>query len=110
MAHQGMAWCLCGDFNAVKNVNERKGVSERVALSNEIIGFNGFIDKNILLDLPIIGKKFTWFKSNGSAKSRLDRVLVNDEWLHNWLGCKQCVQQWVVSHHYALVVKSMVKD
>ncbi|XP_068504284.1 uncharacterized protein [Phaseolus vulgaris] len=33
-----------------------------------------------------LGKKFTWYKADGSAKSRLDRVLVSEEWLHMWPG------------------------
>jgi len=49
--------------------------------SSEIVGFNSFIDANLLLDLPIEGKNYTWFKSNGSTKSIIDRVLVSEEWL-----------------------------
>jgi len=48
-------------------------------------------DSNSLFELPVVGKLFTWFKSNGSAKSRLDRVLVSEEWMESWPMCKQYV-------------------
>jgi len=41
------------------------------------------------VELPIVGKKFTWYKSDGSAKSRLDRFLVSLEWLQMWPMSKQ---------------------
>jgi len=68
-------WCFCGDFNAIRSRSERKGVDQG-AFSSEIRGFNDFIESNLLFDLPIMGKKYTWFKANGTAKSRIDRVLV----------------------------------
>jgi len=64
----------------------------------------------LLLDLPLVGKKYTWFKENGSAKSKLDRVLVTEKWLQIWPMCKQYVQRREVSDHCALVVKSVDKD
>jgi len=97
------------DFNAIRTRNERKGVSNRDGNSREISGFNKFIDINLLLKLPLVGKKYTWFKANGSAKSRLDRVLVSQEWLQIWPMSKQYVQRREVSDHCALVVKSLDK-
>jgi len=62
-------------------VNERKGISIRNSQENEIKNFNYFIENNFLLELPSVGRKYTWYKANGSAKSILDRVLVSEEWL-----------------------------
>jgi len=108
---QDMVWCMCGDFNAIRNRGEKKGSKVRVDQTSEMDGFNRFIDTNLLLDVPIVGKKFTWFKSNGSAKSRLDRVLVTEEWLDQWPMCKQYVQRREVSDHCdCIVVKFMAKD
>ena len=81
MASQEVVWCFCGDFNAIRRRSERVGSRVRDDLSSEINGFNRFIDDNLLLDIPLVGKKFTWFNSNGLAKSRLDRVLVSEEWM-----------------------------
>jgi len=105
-----LAWCFCGDFNAVRKVTERLGSSERESQTREIRGFNNFIERNFLVELPLVGKKFTWFKANGSAKSRLDRVFVSDGWLRTWPESKQYVQPREVSDHCAIVVKSLYKD
>jgi len=108
-ASQIEVWCFCGDFNAIKSINERKWV-DRGDFSSEIKGFNNFIESNLLMDLLIVGKKYTWFKANGMAKSRIDRVLVTEEKLQCWPMCKQYVQQREVSDHCALTIKSLDKD
>jgi len=107
---QEVLWCFCGDFNAIRSRGERRGSTNRVDYTSEIRGFNSFIDDNLLLDTPIVGKNYTWFNSNGSAKSRIDRVLVTEEWMEKWPTCKQYVQRREVSDHCAIVVKSVVRD
>jgi len=94
----------------VKGKEARVGGVHSSNHSREIKGFNTFIDVNLLFDIPLVGKKFTWFNANGSAKSRLDRVLVSGEWMDNWPMCKQYVQNREVSDHSAIVVKSLDKD
>jgi len=108
--YHNMAWCFCGYFIAVRRDDERKGVRGCSRQRKEIDIFNCFIENNGLLDIPFVGKKYTWFKSNGTAKSRLDRILVSQEWLQIWPASKQYVQQRTVSDHCALVVKSLDKD
>ncbi|XP_068486497.1 uncharacterized protein [Phaseolus vulgaris] len=90
----------------------RKGkVLEVIPAKKRKIGdFNEFIDKNMLVELPLVGKKFTWYKPDGFAKSRLDRFLVSMEWLQMWPTSKQYVQQREVSDHCAIVAKSWDKD
>jgi len=102
-------WCFCGDFNAIRSRAERQG-ADRGDFNSEIKGFNEFIESNMLLDLPIVGKKFTWFKSNGTTRSRIDRVLVTEEWLQCWPMCKQYVQRREVFDHCALMIKCLDKD
>ena len=110
LASQEKVWCFCGDFNAVRCRSKRKGIRVGFDHSSEIVGFNSFIDTNLLMDLPIVGKNYTWFKANGSAKSRINRVLVSEEWLVKWPMSKQYVKQREVSDHCAIVVKSVEKD
>nr|KYP50184.1 hypothetical protein KK1_028074 [Cajanus cajan] len=43
--------------------------------------FNLIIRDMELIDLPLVGKRFTWFKSDGSMMSRLDRVLVSERYV-----------------------------
>jgi len=110
VASHDLLWCFCGDFNAVRNKSERKSINSTVGCSREICGFNNFIETNLLLDLPLVGKKYTWFKANGSTKNRLDRILVTEEWLQIWPRNKQYIQRREVSDHCAIVVKSVNKD
>jgi len=77
---------------------------------NKIKNFNLFIENNLLLELPSVGRKYTWYRANGSAKSILDRVLVSEEWLQEWPLSKQYTQPREISDHCAIVVKSVVKD
>jgi len=109
-ASSDVVWCFCGDFNAIRENGERKGVSMRNSNTSEMRDFNIFIDANLLFEIPLVGKPFMWFNSNGKAKSRLDRVLVTEEWMQTWPMCKQYMQNREVSDHCAIVVKSVDKD
>ena len=63
-----------------------------------------------MLEVPLVGRKYTWYKSNGTTKVRLDRVLVPDEWFQKWPTCKQCIQPRDISDHCVIVVKSSIWD
>jgi hypothetical protein len=52
--------CVCGDFNAVRGVDERRSVG----LLPRLLGaysFNSFINDIYLVDLPFVGCRFTWY-------------------------------------------------
>lgn len=72
------AWCVAGDFNSVRSTSERRGVSVQPA-SRDMEGFNEFICDMGLIDLPLVGRKFTWHRANGSCMSRLDKFLLSEE-------------------------------
>ncbi|XP_058785067.1 uncharacterized protein LOC131659978 [Vicia villosa] len=72
-----------GDFNAVREVEERWGRSAN-SRQTEIEEFNTFIDCMELLDVPVLGNKHTWINSNGTASSRLDRFLLSEEIVQSW--------------------------
>lgn len=55
--------------------------------------FNDFIDAIRLEDPPFMGRKFTWYRQNGQAKSRPDTA--------------QYVLKRDVSDHFPLVLKSV---
>lgn len=82
--YNSIAWCVVGDFNAVRHYKERQGIGHARVNKIEVKGFDAFIDDNKLFDLPIVGRKFIWYRPNGITKSRLDRVLVSDLWLQIW--------------------------
>ncbi|XP_028098101.1 uncharacterized protein LOC114297823 [Camellia sinensis] len=72
-------WCVCGDFNQIRFMSERKGCSRRDRGMSDL---NEFIEKCEVNDLPLLGKKFTWCNSAvGERWSRIDTVLVDPNWL-----------------------------
>ncbi|XP_045791618.1 exodeoxyribonuclease-like [Trifolium pratense] len=101
--------CICGDFNAVRQPEERRSArgSQR---SMDIDPFNHFIDENNLIDLPLIGRNFTWFKGDGLVMSRLDRFLLSEEWCLTWPNCKQVATLRGLSDHCPLVLSASDED
>nr|GFB28309.1 RNA-directed DNA polymerase, eukaryota [Tanacetum cinerariifolium] len=66
---------VLGDFNEVRNMNERRGscfnpTSARV--------FDQFISASGLVDAKMEGYTFTWSHLSGSKMSKLDRFLVSE--------------------------------
>ncbi|XP_045801716.1 uncharacterized protein LOC123895416 [Trifolium pratense] len=84
--------CVCGDFNAVRSVDERLSVRDGYR-SSDHFSFNRFIDDNTLIDLPLCGRKYTWFKGDGRSMSRLDRFLLSGEWCLTWPNCTR-LDEW----------------
>ena len=85
--------------------DERKILVSVSDYSRETRGFNDFIENFELLDILMVGRKFTWYKPNGSVKNRIDRILVCREWLDVWPNSKQCILSRPVSDNCALVLK-----
>ena len=77
--------------------------------SKEISEFNNFIEQSNLLDIPMIGRKFIWYKPNEFVKSIIDRVLVSKEWFDFWPNSKQWVLSRSVFNHCALMLKDNCK-
>ncbi|XP_074266038.1 uncharacterized protein LOC141588497 [Silene latifolia] len=74
-------WIICEDFNCVLSPAERLGGQTSVA---EMDDFQHCIYGCALVDSPAVGAFFTWNnKQEPTARvySRLDRVLVNNEWV-----------------------------
>jgi exonuclease III len=98
-------FCILGDFNSVRSPEERKGAVGGLESSEDSRLFNVFIANIGLVDLPLMGRKFTWIRPNGKCMSRLDRVLISDKW---WEDCGE-VSLWGlkrdVSDHCPLIVK-----
>ncbi|KAK8628020.1 hypothetical protein V6N13_063732 [Hibiscus sabdariffa] len=96
-------WCIVGDFNVVRTVEERQGM---VSLARGMCEFNEFIEDLDLVDLPLKGHRFTWFGS-GNKCSRLDRFLLSVEWLEHFPGLVQVSLPRGISDHVPL---SLVLD
>lgn len=75
--------------------------------STEIEEFNLFIESMELFDIPLLGRKFTWFRPNGLSMSRLDRFLISHDWAVNWQLCTQSVLLRDVSDHCPLLLRNV---
>jgi hypothetical protein len=53
-------WCVLGDFNVVLHPEERRGVNESSSSNLEVSGFRNFLNEVELVDLSILGRRFTW--------------------------------------------------
>lgn len=73
----GRLWCILGDFSSVRNPVERAGICERGVNDSNMEEFNEWIADLDVEDMPCVGRKFTWYKPNGTTKNRLDRVLIS---------------------------------
>lgn len=109
-ANQGSFWCILGDFNNIRNPTERVGVCQRVIEDNSMREFNEWIEELEVEEAPRVGRKFTWFRPNGAAKSKLDRFLVSPDWLTKWPGCLQQPLDRNFSDHGPVLLRSMFVD
>ncbi|XP_058741420.1 uncharacterized protein LOC131613797 [Vicia villosa] len=91
-------WLTGGDFNAVKNREEKVGRS-MVGSNSEWREFSSLIDDSGLMDVPSKGKKFSWFSGDGKSKSRIDRFLVADNIIRNWGVVGQFIGMRDISDH-----------
>ncbi|XP_070052653.1 uncharacterized protein [Nicotiana tomentosiformis] len=78
-------WMVAGDFNSIVEPEEKKG--GRIHSMSKSLPFINCIVGSGLMDFGYCGNPFTW--CNGWAYSkriwaRLDRALVNSEWLQNF--------------------------
>jgi exonuclease III len=84
-------WCVGGDFNAVMLASERHG-SSAVGRQKERILFNRFMEDMEVIDVSVLGKKFSLFSGDGKSMSRIDRFLLSEGFINSqgisgqWIG------------------------
>ena len=61
-------------------------------------------------EAPWLGRKFTWFRPNGIAKSKLDRFLVSPDRLTKWPGSTQQPLDRNFSYHCPVLLRSKFVD
>ena len=103
-------WCFLGDFNSIRSQEERIGSSQRIAGTFDISDFNDWIFEMELQEIKCFGSRLTWFRPNGSVKSRLDRFLVSDQWISLWPNTSQHILQRDYSDHCPVVLKTRMVD
>lgn len=95
--------CLVGDFNSIRFPDERVSRSGNLNW-NDLREFDDFISDSLLIDLPLQGRKFTCYKPDGSCKSRIDRILINDQWMENWSDSIQKGISRSISDHCPIIL------
>ncbi|KAL4385916.1 hypothetical protein GQ457_09G028800 [Hibiscus cannabinus] len=88
---------LGGDFNIVRNAEEKVGM---VTQWGAMKAFSDFIDDLSLIDLPLHGGKFTWSNLRDiPSTSRIDRYLLSHEIAIAWPSLIQQVLPRGISDH-----------
>lgn len=78
-ASSQVPWCIGGDFNEIMEVNERVGC---LRAKRGMRDFRDFCNTMELLDIPMMGRSFTWSNyKNHAIHSRLDRFLLSQFFL-----------------------------
>ena len=109
-ANLGGLWCILGDFNSIRTTSERVGTSQRQQDERNIKEFNNWIADLEVDDVPCMGRKYTWYRLNGTAKSRLDRILVSTDWFDKWQGNTQFISERNFSCHCPILLSSSSMD
>ncbi|XP_028069007.1 uncharacterized protein LOC114271593 [Camellia sinensis] len=96
-----------GDFNEVKVMSERKGCLRR---DRGIKDFNELIENLELIDIPMIGRIFTWCNAlDGDRWSRIDRFLLDHKWLEKF-SFKQLGLPRSISYHCPVLLMEDERD
>lgn len=82
-----LPWAVMGDFNSVMYKHEKIGSS--FFHSTVATDFMKATEEAGLIGSPVSGRHFTFFRD--LLQERLDRVLINNEWVLNH-------RKWIVSH------------
>jgi len=93
--------CVCGDFNAVRYVEEHRSVGSGV-IPSASVNFNQLIVDSCLVDLPLWGRRYTWYRGDGKSISRLNRFLLSERWCLTWPNCFQLASARGLSDHCLL--------
>ncbi|XP_074290992.1 uncharacterized protein LOC141617727 [Silene latifolia] len=104
-------WICLGDYNCVRNTDER--ISSKPANLQAIDEFNNAISSSGLDELVTHGCTFTWTNKqdeNDRKWMRLDRVLVNSDWIQRFPASYADALVAGVSDHYPLVITVQTND
>lgn len=103
---RGLAVFL-GDFNEVRNPEERRN-SEFIRANAE--AFNAFIERAGLVEYQMGGGAFTYVSDRGDKFSKLDRMLVCNEFHDKWPLAALTLLAKEHSDHRPLLLSSVTSD
>lgn len=91
-----------GDFNIILHSRERSGGHTN---HGEIEEFREWVDKLDLVDIPLMGSRWTWSNTrNNLAWSRIDQFLISNISLMQLAGFNQNVLHRPISDHFLLCI------
>ncbi|KAK3189478.1 hypothetical protein Dsin_029039 [Dipteronia sinensis] len=104
-SQHGSPWIVLGDFNVSRSVGESMGGCSRISGAME--EFNDCLQSLELEDLRFSRFLHTWCnkRSNGCISKKLDRVLVNNDWLVKFENSEAIFLPPNISDHCPSMVK-----
>ncbi|GJX27896.1 RNA-directed DNA polymerase, eukaryota, partial [Tanacetum coccineum] len=98
---------IMGDFNEVRNKNERFGTIFNVHGAN---AFNSFISMTNLEEVPLGGCSFTWCHRSASKMSKLDRFLMSESLLSECPNLSAITLDRFLSDHRPILLRESTHD
>jgi len=97
-------WCVMGDFNRVRFINEKQG-GRSLNLEN-VQELNKFITSTAMSEMKISGVKFSWRSGPGkNIATRIDRVFCNLEWMRTFINSNAQYLQLSTSDHVRILMQ-----
>ncbi|WMV29408.1 hypothetical protein MTR67_022793 [Solanum verrucosum] len=97
---------LMGDYNAIRKGDDRFNGNQ--VTDSETRDFNNFLLDNSLTEMKTVGRQYTWI--NNHTHSKIDRIIVNAEWVQQWPHIKGVILEPHFSDHCPLSVKMEEHD
>ncbi|XP_026378730.1 uncharacterized protein LOC113273184 [Papaver somniferum] len=81
-------WIILGDFNSIMSPIEKTGGAEKKPFHYQDL--SNCVQEAHLMDLPYSGCFYTWFNKQGATRigSNIDRIMVNMEWIDQFVDSK----------------------
>lgn len=95
-----------GDYNAMLQVDDR--INGADVQEQEIKDFKDFLIDTELTEIKTVGRQYTW--TNNHIYSKIDRALVNVEWIVNWPHLEVMVLDPMFSDYSPYVLLSKIKQ
>ncbi|XP_071738762.1 uncharacterized protein [Rutidosis leptorrhynchoides] len=100
-------WVIGGDFNEVRSDEERQNC---VFNEHRAAMFNTFIENRCLVEIPLLGRKFTRISDNGLKFSKLDRFLVSENFIISWGDVSAIALDRRTSDHSPIILRDKNED
>lgn len=102
-----LPWCLIGDMNNVLSQTDKAG--GRPYPQRLLQGFQDVLNDCDLIDVTLVGYQFTWergFCTNRHIEIRLDRALVNQEFMNLFQNAKLINLEVSTSDHSPILLET----